>query len=110
MANLNKEMCDCMGFYDPSGGCMPYDPEVHSEEPCPGSFWETAAGWDWGAISDNAMNWGYALGIFRPPNQNNLSNQLYMQELQRQRQQMTYIFVGLGVAMLVILLVVLRKK
>tara|TARA_R100000152_G_C6616085_1_gene68325 strand:- start:108 stop:437 length:330 start_codon:yes stop_codon:yes gene_type:complete len=109
MANLNKEMCDCMGFYDPSGGCMPYDPEVHADEPCPGGFWQTVGSWDWGAISENAMNWGYALGLFQPPNQN-LETQMYMAELQRQRQQMTMIMVGLGIAMLVILIVVVRKK
>jgi hypothetical protein len=110
MANLNKTECDCFGFYDPSGGCLPYDPEVHTTEPCPNNFWGTVGGWDWQNISDNAMQWGYALGIFTPPNAVSMENQAYMMELQRQKDQMMYIMVGLGITMLIVVLVVLRKK
>ena len=27
-----------MGFYDGQGGCVPYDPNIHTSEPCEGGF------------------------------------------------------------------------
>jgi len=110
MANLNKSECECMGFYDPSGGCTPYDPQIHATEPCPNNFWGTVGGLDWNAIGDNALTWGYALGIFQSPNAANMENQAYMMELQRQKDQMMYIMIGLGITMMIVVLLVLRKK
>lgn len=109
MANLNKDYCDCQGIYNAATyQCEPSTPEVA----CPdgNGFWQTAAGWDWNAISENSLQWGYALGILSPPNAANLTNQVYMQELARQRQQMTMIMVGLGIAMLVVIVVLVRRK
>lgn len=34
-----------MGFYDPSGACLPYDPAVHQQEPCPSGFWSGLGNW-----------------------------------------------------------------
>jgi len=116
MANLNKTECSCQGFYDPAGGCIPYDPAVHSEEPCPTNFWGNVGGFitsaDWGAISENALNISYALGWLKPPQQN-LQTQIYMQELERQRRQSMMIFVGLGIILLILVMVIVlqnRKK
>ena len=110
MANLNKTECGCMGIYNAAiGGCDEATPEVACPEGDP-SFWQKAAGWDWNAISENSLQWGYALGLLTPPNQANLINQVYMQELARQRQQMNMIFAGLGIGMILILVLVLRKK
>ena len=72
-------------------------------------FWNTVGGWDWNVISDNALTWGYALGIIKPPNATNLETQAYMMELQKQRQQMNMIMVGLGVLMLIIVIIVIRQ-
>lgn len=108
MANINKEMCECMGFYDPSGSCTPYDPAIHPEEPCPSNFWSNVGSWNWGAISDTALQWGYAFGFLQPPSQN-LETQMYMMELERQRRQTTMLMVGLGVLMLIVILIVLRR-
>ena len=110
MPNLNETECECMGIYNAAiGGCDPAAPEVACPEG--GQSWlQTMGGWDWNAISENSLQWGYALGLFTPPNQANITNQVYMQELARQRQQMNMIFAGLGIGMILILVVVLRKK
>jgi hypothetical protein len=112
MANLNKTECGCMGFYDASGGCtpalMPEDPNYIN--PCPNNFWGTVGGWDWNAIGENALTWGYALGVFQAPNGATMENQAYMMELQRQKDQMMYIMIGLGITMMIVVLLVLRKK
>ena len=85
------------------------------EEACPsqsngGGFWQTASGWDWNAIGENALTWGYALGVFQAPNGATMENQAYMMELQRQKDQMMYIMIGLGITMMIVVLLVLRKK
>ena len=112
MANLNKKYCNCTGIYvgdaDGSGTCNPLTET--SPDPCPTTFWQNAAGWDWNAIGDNALTWGYALGVFQAPNGATMENQAYMMELQRQKDQMMYIMVGLGVTMMIVVLLVLRKK
>ena len=72
-------------------------------------FWNTVGGWDWKAISDNALTWGYAFGFIKPPNATNMETQAYMMELQKQRQQMNMIMVGLGVLMLIIVIIVIRQ-
>jgi hypothetical protein len=116
MPNLNKTECSCMGFYDASGGCtpalMPNDPAYI--DPCPdgsgGSSWlQTASGWNWNVIGENALTWGYALGLLKPPNAQQ-DNSLYLMQLEQQRQQMMYLMVGLGVLMLVVVIMVLKKN
>jgi hypothetical protein len=39
-----------------------------------------------------------------------MENQAYMMELQRQKDQMMYIMIGLGITMMIVVLLVLRKK
>ena len=110
MANLSKKYCDCKKLYvgDPDGSGTCEELTATSPNPCPETFWTTAAGWDWNSISKNALNWSYALGFLSPP-QTNLETQIYMQELERQRRQSMYIMVGLGVLLLVIILVVVAR-
>jgi len=110
MANLNETECQCMGIYNAAtGSCDAATPEVA----CPsenGGFWQTVGGLDWNAISETSLQWGYALGLLTPPNAAQLTNQVYMAELTKQRQQMNMIMIGLGVIMIIVLLIVLRKK
>ena len=113
MANLNRTNCGCMGFWDSANnGCtpalMPEDPNY--VDPCPPTWFETAGTWDWNNISNTALTWGYALGLFNAPNQVNMETQQYYMELQRQKQQMMYIMVGLAVLMILVVVLVLRKK
>ena len=109
MANENKTLCNCQGFYNHDTGlCDPLT--ENSPNPCPPTFWGNVAGWDWNNISNQAVTWAYALGILTPPNATNMETQAYMQELQRQKQTMMYLMVGLGVMMLVLVIVVIRKK
>ena len=112
MPNLNETECDCQGIYDASiGGCDPTTPEIA----CPngsggGSGWlATASGWNWNVIGENALTWGYALGLLKPPNAQQ-DNSLYLMQLEQQRQQMMYLMVGLGVLMLVVVILVLKKN
>jgi len=111
MANLNKKYCNCTGVYvgdpDGTGTCQPLTPT--SPDPCPATFWSTAAGWDWGSISANALNWSYALGFLTPPNQN-LELQLYQQELERQKRQSQMIMIGMGILLIVIVAIVVARK
>tara|TARA_R100000664_G_C2757616_1_gene145991 strand:- start:4304 stop:4645 length:342 start_codon:yes stop_codon:yes gene_type:complete len=111
MANLNKKYCNCTGIYvgepDGTGQCDPLTPT--SPDPCPETFWDKASGWDWGSISQNALNWSYALGFLTPPNQN-LELQLYQQELERQRRQSQMIMIGLVIVLIIILVVVFAKR
>ena len=108
--NLNETECQCMGIYNEANGSCDIPP--NGVDPCPDSggsgFWNNLAGANWNAISENALQWGYALGILKPPS-TNLQTQAYMMELQKQRQQMMYIMVFLGVLMLVIVIMVLRQ-
>ena len=84
MPNLNETECDCQGIYDASiGGCDPTTPEIA----CPngsggGSGWlATASGWNWNVIGENALTWGYALGLLKPPNTQQ-DNSLYLMQLE----------------------------
>ena len=107
--NLNKEYCDCNGIYNAATyQCEAAEPDVACPE---GSgFWHSVGGWDWNAISENGLQWGYALGLLKPPNAANMTNQVYMQELARQRQTMNMILIGLAVLMVILVIIVLRKK
>lgn len=111
MANKNKTECSCMGFWE-DGMCvpalLPEDPNYVN--PCPTTWFETAGTWNWDNISNTALTWGYALGLFNSPNAVNMETQQYMMELQRQKQQMMYIMVGLGILMVLVVIMVLRKK
>tara|TARA_R110000751_G_scaffold12214_3_gene42111 strand:- start:1633 stop:1980 length:348 start_codon:yes stop_codon:yes gene_type:complete len=112
MANKNKTECNCTGIWN--SGTELCDPALATTDPnyidpCPATFWQKASGWDWNAIGENALVWGYALGFLKPPSAN-LDNQLYMMELERQRKQMMYVMIALGVLMLVIVIMVLRKN
>jgi len=110
MPNLNETECSCQGIYDATNSmCVPSTPE----EACPsggGSGWlATASGWNWNVIGENALTWGYALGLLKPPNTQQ-DNSLYLMQLEQQRQQMMYLMVGLGVLMLVVVILVLKKN
>ena len=105
MANLNKTECECNGFYDNAGGCLPYDPNIHTKKPC-GNVWESIAGWDWDAISTAGLEWGYGLGLLNRPD--NTDNTLYLMELERQRRQAQYIMMGL-IALAIVVAIVLVK-
>tara|TARA_R110000868_G_scaffold208674_1_gene458223 strand:+ start:549 stop:881 length:333 start_codon:yes stop_codon:yes gene_type:complete len=107
MANKNKTECNCTGIWNSTTSIC--DPIPTGVEPCPPTFLQNASGWDWNAIGENALVWGYALGFLKPPSAN-LDNQIYMMELEKQRQQMMYVMVGLGILMLVIVIMVLRKN
>jgi hypothetical protein len=72
-------------------------------------FWANVGGWDWNAISGNALQWGYALGWLQPPS-SQLDAMAFQTELARQRQQMMWIIVGLIVLLIVLVVLVLRKK
>ena len=42
----NRRYCECMGFYDGAGSCLPYDPEIHEAEPWPpNQFWGGIFDW-----------------------------------------------------------------
>ena len=106
MANLNKSECNCMGIYNADvGGC---DPVPQGVNPCP-NFWDNVGSWDWNNISDTGLEWGYALGILDRPD-NSLEIALYQQQLEEKRRQMNYIFLGLGILALIIVLMVLKKR
>ncbi len=107
MANLNKTECNCTGIYNATS--MTCD-DPQGVDPCPNNFWGTVGGLDWNAIGENALTWGYALGVFQAPNGATMENQAYMMELQRQKDQMMYIMIGLGITMMIVVLLVLRKK
>ena len=106
MANLNKTECGCEGIYNATtSSCDPPDVGV---DPCP-SFWSNLAGWDWQNIADTSLTWGYALGFLKPPNAQQ-DNAIYLMQLEQQRKQMMYLMVGLGVLMLVVVIMVLKKN
>lgn len=110
MPNQNETECGCMAIYNATtGGCD--DP--NGVDPCPdqggNGFWQNVAGWDWGAINQNALQWGYGLGILSPPSPS-LESQAYMMELQKQKQQMMMIMVALGVLMLIVVIMVVRQS
>jgi hypothetical protein len=107
MANKNKTECDCNGIWNETTSTCDIVPT--GVDACPPTFWQNAAGWDWNGIGENALVWGYALGFLKPPSAN-LESQVYMMELERQRQQSLYIMAGLGVLMLVIVVMVVRKN
>ena len=111
MPNLNETECGCQGIYNSaSGGCDVATPEVACPNGQGGSSWlQTASGWDWNAIGENALTWGYALGFLKPPNAQQ-DNTIYLMQLEQQRQQMMYLMVGLGVLMLVVVILVLKKN
>jgi hypothetical protein len=62
VANLNKSECECMGFYDGAGGCLPYDPEIHTSEPCPSGFFGGIANYLSGITQEQWIG-GTAFGI-----------------------------------------------
>lgn len=91
MANLNKTECGCVGVYNASiGGCE--DP-AEGVDPCP-SFWSQLAGWDWNAIGDTTLTWGYALGIFNQPSNIDAQAIAYQEEIRRQKAQMQYLIIA----------------
>ena len=64
MANKNETECGCMGIYNSSTNSC--DDIPVGVDACPengGGFWNTIGGWDWKAISENSLQWGYALGF-----------------------------------------------
>ena len=69
--------------------------------------WTSVGGWDWNAISQNALQWGYALGWIQPPS-SQLDAMAYQTALQQQRQQM--MFLVIGIIVLVIVLIVLAFR
>lgn len=119
MANPNKTECDCMGFYDPSGACLPYDPEIHPEEPCPSSFWASVGNWFAGTSQEDWIG-GTQFGIqmcqlfggcgnlgagsYSDPN-----SQAYMQYVAEQRRKTNTIII-VGMAIIVVVLFVAFKK
>ena len=51
----NRRYCECMGFYDGAGACLPYDPEIHEAEPCPpNQFWGVI--FDWFSNNNQFLN------------------------------------------------------
>tara|TARA_R110002074_G_scaffold46984_1_gene120799 strand:+ start:223 stop:567 length:345 start_codon:yes stop_codon:yes gene_type:complete len=111
MPNLNETECSCMGIYNPTTyTCDTATPEVACPDGAGGSTWlQTASGWNWNVIGENALTWGYALGLLKPPNAQQ-DNSLYLMQLEQQRNQMMYLMVGLGVLMLVVVILVLKKN
>ena len=121
MPNINQTECDCMGFYDPSGACLPYDPQIHTEEPCPsGGFWGSVGSWFGGTTQEQWIG-GTQFGIqmcqlfggcgnlgagsYSDPN-----SQAYMQYVAEQRRKTnTIIIVGI-VIVAVVLFAMLYKK
>ena len=111
MANKNETECGCMGIYNSSTNSC--DDIPVGVDACPengGGFWNTIGGWDWKAISENSLQWGYALGFLKPPNAASMENQQYMAELQRQKNTMNMILLGLAILMIVLVIVVVRRK
>jgi len=93
MANLNKTECGCTGIYNEVG--MSCDIPPDGVDPCPPSqFWSNLASWDWNAISNTSLTWGYALGIFNQPNSANAQTLAYEEEIRRQKAQMTYLIIA----------------
>ena len=106
MANKNKTECNCMGIYNAAlNGC---DPVPEGIDPCPPTFWQNAAGWDWANISDVGLEWGYALGLLNRPDTTDTA--IYTMELERQTRQSMYIMVGLGIIALIIVLAIMKKR
>mgnify|MGYP003130540162 CR=1 FL=1 len=102
----NKEQCECQGFYDGAGGCLPYDPSIHPEEPCPPNpFWSwlssiTQEQWIGGTnfgiqmcqLFGGCGNLG--AGSYSDPN-----SQAYMMYIKEQRRKTnTIIIIGLLIA------------
>ena len=59
----NRRYCECMGFYDGAGSCLPYDPEIHEAEPCPpNQFWGGIFDWFSNTTTDQWIG-GTAFGI-----------------------------------------------
>ena len=106
MANKNRTECGCEGFYDESGSCLPYDPAVHVEVPCPPNpFWT----WLGGLTTDDwigGTNFGIQMcklfggcgnmgaGSYSDPN--SPAYMIYMQE--QRRKTNSIIIIGLVVA------------
>tara|TARA_R110002051_G_scaffold167871_1_gene238562 strand:- start:1300 stop:1629 length:330 start_codon:yes stop_codon:yes gene_type:complete len=107
MANLNKTECECNGFYDNAGGCLPYDPTIHTTKPCP-NVWNSIASWNWREISETGLEWGYGLGLLERPDRTD--NTLYMMELERQRRQTQYIMIGLVIIAIILAIVLVKRR
>jgi len=107
--NKNETVCGCVGIYNEAD--MRCDDVPVGVDACPEKgFWNAVGGWDWKAISENSLQWGYALGFLKPPNATTMENQQYMAELQRQKNTMNMILLGLAILMIVLVIVVVRKK
>jgi hypothetical protein len=107
MANLNKTECGCMGIYNATTSSCD-DPPV-GVDPCP-SFWATVGSWDWNAISEGALTWGYALGIFQQPTGVSIQSLQYQQEIERQKRTMQMLIIGFLIVITILIVYVVRAQ
>ena len=106
----NKEQCDCMGFFVGGDSCLPYDPSIHPEEPCPpNQFWSGIGNWFSNVTQEQwigGTNFGIQMcqlfggcgnlgaGSYSDPN-----SQAYMMYIKEQRRKTnTIIIIGLLIA------------
>lgn len=107
MANLNKTECQCTGIYNAT--TMTCDIPDAGVDPCP-SFWSQLATWDWQGISDTSLQWGYALGIFNPPPNDQMQQEAYQREIQRQRNTMTMLVIGFIIVVAILVVYIVRNQ
>ena len=107
MANLNKTECGCTGIYNATtSSCDIPDAGV---DPCP-SWFSSMAGWNWNEIAETSLTWGYALGIFNQPNNLDAETLAYQQEIQRQKDQMTYLIIAFLIVVVILVIYVARAN